>query len=155
MPSSDRLRVLGLALKGLFTRQQPEKKPKSSRVLEAYLRQKHYPYWTAWYVPYCDVRNDLWGQSHFNFDVDGRNYHVLRTGAFPFVKFHCTLRPVQDLTLEDNFYKCLKVINLGIPTLLYGLAGLLWTKHTETVTLEDNLKLKLYFWYKETPNSPV
>ncbi len=57
--------------------------------------------------------NDLWGRSHFNFDVDGRNYHVLRTGAFPFVKFHCSRRPPQHLAVEDKFYGVLKVFNFG------------------------------------------
>ena len=119
-------------------------------------------------MPYCSASNDLWGRSHFNFDVDGRNYHVLRTGAFPFIKFHCSLRPKQDLTLEDNFYRALKVINFGeskrtflneirnmtnhfsgIPTFLYGIAGLLWAKHTEEVHTPQG-KVTIYFWYKET-----
>ena len=105
------------------------------------------------YVPYCDVNNDLWGRSHFNFDVDGRNYHVLRTGAFPFVKFHCSRRPTgQDLSLEDKFYNGLKLLNFGLPTLVYGLAGLLWARHCESVRTEFG-SVTIYFWYKETPNA--
>ena len=83
------------------------------------------------------------------FYVLGANYHVLRTGAFPFVKFHCTKRPVQDLTLEDRFYLALKVLNFGLPTLVYGLAGLAWAKHTECITVDDQ-QVTLFFWYKET-----
>ena len=37
--------------------------------------------------------------------VDGVNYHVLRTGAFPFIKYHISRRPHQNLQLEDNFYR--------------------------------------------------
>ncbi len=65
------------------------------------------------YVPYCDVQNDLWGRSHFNHEVDGQNYHILRTGAFPFVKFHCSQRPKENLLVEDVFYRVLKVLNFG------------------------------------------
>lgn len=128
-------------------------RPKSSQVLEAYLKQRNCTAWTAFYVAQKDVENDLWGQSHFNFQVSKDcNYHVLRTGAYPFIKFHCTLRPRgQDLTVENHFYNFLKVINFGFPTLLYGLAGLLWANHRETVSIHGFEKpITLYFWYKET-----
>ena len=105
------------------------------------------------YVPYKDVQNDLWGRSHFNHEVDGLNYHVLRTGAFPFVKFHCSKRPVQDLRLEDAFYRALKVLNGGVPTLAYGLAGLLWAKHSEEVAVGGGESLTVYFWYRETKSA--
>ena len=66
------------------------------------------------YVPCCDVENDLWGESHFNFEVEKDiNYHVLRTGAFPFIKFHCSKRRWENLQTENILYCFLKIINLG------------------------------------------
>ena len=98
-----------------------------------------------------DIQNDLWGQSHFNFSIEhSANYHVLRTGAFPFIKFHCTLRPKEDLALENIFYNGLKIINFGFPCLLYGIAGLIWANHIELVDLEEYPPIKIYFWYQET-----
>lgn len=140
-------------LSQVLRRDQSLNLPKSSEVLAQQLRSRSYPHWTAWYVPYCQVKNDLWGQSHFNFQVDGRNYHVLRTGAFPFIKFHCSLRPIENLIVEDYFYRVLKVLNLGIPTLAYGLAGLVYAKHEELVQLDCGRKVIVFFWYKETKNA--
>lgn len=63
---------------------------------------------------YRDVQNDQWGQSHFNWTLDsGTNYHILRTGCYPYMKYHCTKRPIQDLSLDDAFMKFIKIINLG------------------------------------------
>jgi len=117
------------------------------------LKNAGLPHWTAFYVPRHQVCNDLWGWSHFNHEVDGTNYHVLRTGAFPFVKFHCSKRPPEDLRIEDAFYRVLKVLNLGLPTLAYGLAGLLMASHTEEVVVEGS-RITLYFWYEEDRGSP-
>jgi len=128
-------------------------RPASSEVLTQMLVQAHLPHWSAWYVSRADVINDQWGQSHFNWKVDGVNYHVLRTGAFPFIKYHISKRPHQDLSLEDNFYRVLKVLNFGFPTLMYGLAGLVMATHTEEVEVKGR-KIVIYFWYKENRRSP-
>ncbi len=141
-----------LLISGLVrtSRNSSKKKPKSSIVLETYLKNRNLTTWTAFYVPQCDVENDLWGKSHFNFQVKESNYHVLRTGAYPFIKFHCTLRPKEDLTFENHFYNVLKVANFGIPMLLYGIAGLIWANHQETVKIDGFPPITIYFWYRET-----
>ena len=48
------------------------------------------------------------------------------------------------MTLENHFYNWLKVINFGFPTLLYGLAGLIWANHTEQVTVKGNYNMCLF-----------
>jgi len=147
----DRAKILGHGILSLFWSKTGL--PKSSLVLSTMLSKSGLPYWTAWYVPRHQVVNDLWGQSHFNHAVDGENYHVLRTGAFPFIKFHCSKRPVQDLRIEDKFYGLLKILNFGLPTLAYGLSGLLMAAHTEQIKVAGQ-DIKLYFWYKEDRGSP-
>ena len=54
--------------------------PKASEVLRCYIRQRDYPPWTSYFISQYNCLNDQFGQSHFEFDVDGRNYHILRTG---------------------------------------------------------------------------
>lgn len=76
--------------------------------------QTQEPPWTSYFVKYRDIKNDQRGMSHFNWAVGNSNYHVLRTGCFPYIKYHCTKRPKQDLTLDDRFFKAIKIINLGI-----------------------------------------
>lgn len=46
----------------------------------------------------------------------------------------------------------------GIPTLCYGLAGLLWAKHTEKVRVKSEVEgevveVTVYFWYQESPGA--
>lgn len=62
-----------------------------------------------------DVSNDQWGESHFNWTLPdtGTNYHILRTGCYPYMKYHCTRRPYADLSVDNAFFKALKVLNLG------------------------------------------
>ncbi|XP_046992463.1 uncharacterized protein C15orf61 isoform X2 [Schistocerca americana] len=88
-------------------------KPAASEVLNAYLTQCKKPPWTSYFVKYTSVYDDQWGQSHFNWPVQETNYHILRTGCYPYIKYHCTKRPYQDLQLEDTFFRFIKIANLG------------------------------------------
>lgn len=91
----------------------PRKRPKGSEVLSAYIKQCKEPPWTSYFIRYKDIEDDQWGKSHFNWKVGNSNYHILRTGCYPYIKYHCTKRSVQDLRIEDNFFRAIKVLNLG------------------------------------------
>jgi len=84
--------------------------------------------------------------------VDGNNYHILRTGCFPFIKYHCTNREYQNLTFENAFFTFLKILNLGVPTLAYGVGSWLFVKFEEDVVTPKGV-VKIYFLNKEDRNS--
>lgn len=88
-------------------------RPKASTVLTCYLKQCKEPPWTSYFVKYSSVEDDQFGRSHFNWRVNESNYHILRTGCYPYIKYHCTKRPYQDLSTEDNLYRVIKAVNLG------------------------------------------
>lgn len=91
------------------------------QVLTSYLLQANEPPWTSYFVKYASVVNDQRGMSHFNWPAGSSNYHVLRTGCFPYIKYHCTRRPRRDLGGEDKFFKAIKLLNLGIQAFAYHL----------------------------------
>lgn len=67
----------------------------------------------SYFFQYSSITDDQWGKSHFNWKVGKSNYHILRTGCYPYIKYHCSKRSVQNLILEDYFFRCIKVLNLG------------------------------------------
>ncbi|KAK6038237.1 hypothetical protein COOONC_24258 [Cooperia oncophora] len=80
-------------------------------------------------------------------------------GCFPYIKYHCTKRPVQDLSAENR----LRFVNLmskrvdssllGIPCVLYGIAAIALIKHTETIEDEQTKKIvRIHFLIKEDHN---
>uniref|UniRef100_A0AAG5DKT7 Uncharacterized protein n=1 Tax=Anopheles atroparvus TaxID=41427 RepID=A0AAG5DKT7_ANOAO len=133
----------------------PGGKPKVSEVLTAYLRQCNEPPWTSYFIKQSDVENDQFGWSHFNWTLEtGTNYHILRTGCYPYMKYHCTRRPWQNLTLEDRFFRCIKVANFGLPQLFYGLAAVFLIRHVEHVVMGAGYgPVPIYFLYEEDKGS--
>ncbi|PNF36448.1 Uncharacterized protein C15orf61 [Cryptotermes secundus] len=127
-------------------------RPTSSQVLTSYLKQCNEPPWTSYFVKYSSVLDDQRGWSHFNWPVSSTNYHILRTGCYPYIKYHCSRRPHQDLTLDDRFFRFIKLINLGIPCLAYGVAATMLIQHKELVQTPCG-DVFVYFLYKEDKGS--
>ncbi|KAF8764255.1 uncharacterized protein C15orf61-like [Argiope bruennichi] len=124
------------------------KRPAASEVLSCHIKQRKYPPWTSYFVKYNSILNDQFGLSHFNWQVEHANYHILRTGCFPYIKYHCTKRHFQNLEMENKFFLYLKVLNLGLPTLAYGLGALLLIKFEETVNTPLG-PVKIFFLNEE------
>ncbi|CAI4226804.1 unnamed protein product [Auanema sp. JU1783] len=128
-------------------------RPRASSILRSYLRHRSYPSWTSYFIQYRSIQDDDYGQKHFNFKVDGHNYHILRVGCYPYIKYHCTKRPHQDLSLENNLYKLITLINLGFPCILYGIAATGLIRHTETVIdQQTGAEVPIHFLIKEDHN---
>ncbi|XP_050537768.1 uncharacterized protein C15orf61 homolog isoform X2 [Daktulosphaira vitifoliae] len=125
-----------------------KKLPKASVVLTKYLEQNNEPQWTSFFVKYSAVINDQRGKSHFNWKVGNSNYHVLRSGCFPFIKYHCTKRPFENLETEDSLFYLLKIMNLGVPLLLYGIVAVFMISYKEIVQTSEG-QVEIYFLLKE------
>lgn len=127
-------------------------RPTASTVLSQHLRLCDLPPWTSYFVRYWDVVDDQRGRSHFNWCVDHVNYHILRTGCFPYIKYHCSRRPWQDLSLDNRVMGVIKVVNLGVPCLVYGLAAMCLIRHTQLVNTDAG-SVPVFFLYKEDVGS--
>lgn len=56
--------------------------------------------------------------------------------------------------MENKFYELIKILNLGIPTILYGIAAIFLIKHEEIVDVpETKSKVKIYFLIPEEKGS--
>ncbi|XP_063360546.1 uncharacterized protein C15orf61 isoform X1 [Cydia amplana] len=129
-----------------------KQKPGASEVLTAYLMQCNEPPWTSYFVKYSSVKDDQFGMSNFNWRVGKSNYQILRTGCYPYIKYHCSRRHVEDLTASDKFMRIIKVVNFGIPCLLYGLAATQLIHHTEIVHTSKG-PVTIYFLLPEHKGS--
>ncbi|KPJ02847.1 Uncharacterized protein C15orf61 [Papilio xuthus] len=127
-------------------------KPTSSEVLTAYLTQCKEPPWTSYFVKYSSVKDDQFGKSNFNWQVGRSNYQILRTGCYPFIKYHCSRKEAEDLEASDKFMRIIKVVNLGIPCLLYGLAAIILIHHSEIVYTSKG-QVTIYFLLEEHKGS--
>ncbi|CAG4992010.1 unnamed protein product [Parnassius apollo] len=85
-------------------------KPTSSEVLTSYLVQCKEPPWTSYF--YSSVKDDQFGMSNFNWKVGKSNYQILRTGCFPYIKYHCSKKEAEDLKSSDKFMRVIKIANL-------------------------------------------
>ncbi|KAK6317674.1 uncharacterized protein C15orf61-like [Coregonus clupeaformis] len=139
---------LKVALFPSALRRQGRPRPAASEVLTRHLLQRNLPPWTSFCVHYGVVTNDQFGRSNFNWAVKGTNYQILRTGCFPFIKYHCSKAPAQNLDYEDTFFSMLKVINLGIPCFAYGMGCLMVITAKETVQTSAG-PVTVYFAFKE------
>lgn len=56
--------------------------------------------------------------------------------------------------MENKFYELIKVLNFGIPLVLYGFAAIFLIKHVEDVHVEETkTKVKIYFLIPEDKGS--
>ncbi|XP_077298930.1 uncharacterized protein C15orf61 [Arctopsyche grandis] len=128
------------------------KKPTSSQVLTSYIKQCNEPPWTSYFVKYSSVKDDQFGLANFNWEVGNSNYHILRTGCYPYIKYHCSKKIPSDLTLSNTLMRIIKIVNLGIPCLLYGLAAIALIRHEEPVTTPCGV-ITIYFLLPEDKGS--
>lgn len=72
------------------------------------------------------------------------------SGCFPYIKYHCTQRAqTSDLSAENRLYTFFKAFNLGLPTLMYGLAAIFLIRHHELVHTQRHGTVKIYFLLRE------
>ncbi|RMZ96191.1 hypothetical protein BpHYR1_010641 [Brachionus plicatilis] len=130
----------------------PRNLPRASEVLNCYLKQQNYPPWTSYFVKQKSVYNDQFKETYFINKTGGHEYLILRTGCFPFIKYHCTRLNEQDKKYLDEkfihnqnlFFRFIKILNLGIPTLMYGIIGQCLITHVENTNFNLNIIKKEY-----------
>lgn len=64
-------------------------------------------------LQYSSVRDNQFGMSNFNWKVGRSNYQILRTGCYPYIKYHCSRKQAENLVTSDRFMRFIKIVNLG------------------------------------------
>ena len=121
-------------------------------IFSSHLHQKNYPHWTSFFIKYSSITDDNHGKSHFNLNFgDNNNYEILRTGCYPYIKYHCTKKnPPNNLEFSNKFITILKYSNLFLPCLIYGVYASFLVRHVEVV---EEYGVELHFLIKEAENS--
>jgi hypothetical protein len=89
-------------------------------------------------------------------------YDVYRTGCFPMIKFFCnkTLHSnsssaADAAKFEDRLLRLIKIVNIGIPTLLYGIASMFLIRSCTCVSIApNNQHVQVFFLYDQQPDTP-
>ncbi|KAL0487244.1 1 TM domain-containing transmembrane protein [Acrasis kona] len=76
-------------------------------------------------------------------------YNIYRTGCFPFIKYYCvrTNKQQTEIGWEEQMYRIIKFINLGIPTLAYGMISLIMVKSVKYIQTSQG-QVPILFLYK-------
>ena len=128
-------------------------RPRASSILTHHLAQceARQQYWTSFFVPYRCLLDDHFAMSNFYFTTaSGASYEILRTGCWPYIKYHCTrVKTTPDLTLTNATIRACKVA-LWVACPLYGCAAffLLFSPKAGTIKYEQPRAI-LYFLIDE------
>ena len=96
-----------------YFREKELSKPTASEVLTKHLNKQKRPPWTSYFVRYDSVLNDHFGLSNFNWTASGVNYQILRTGCYPYIKYHCSRKEPENLRTLNAFCTYIKALNFG------------------------------------------
>lgn len=79
------------------------------------------------YFQYSSVKDDQFGKSNFNWKVGKSNYQILRTGCYPYIKYHCSKKEEENLNISDTVMRGIKVVNLGEWGICYTVGTCYWS----------------------------
>jgi hypothetical protein len=108
--------------------------------------------WTSYFVKYSDIYDDDFGKSNYDVLVGDTNFQILRTGCWPYVKYHCTKTPSTDLQITDKVIRISKT--LAFPACIgYGVAAFFLLRSPNHGSVQykfGNRQVVLYFLLDES-----